>query len=186
MGLFLLTAPAYAASGTVTTATPAAIAEKPSAPLPATKTLKVTLTGYNAVPGQTDGDPATTASGAYSNPSIVAARSRDLAAELPFGTVIDIEPSAATPGCGFSYVDEKIGLRVIADTMAARMHDKVDVLFGANDEVAIGGKLVNAARALGNCKVTVRVVGRVDIAAIPSTQKELAAAVNDYNLAISK
>lgn len=183
MGLFLLTAPAYAASDTVSTHTGSSKASKV---ISVTNTLKVTLTGYNAVPGQTDGDPSTTASGAYSNPEIVAARSRDLASELPFGTVIDIEPSSATPGCGLSLVDDKIGLRVIADTMAARMHNKVDVLFGANDTVDVGGRLVNAARALGNCRVTVRVVGHVDIASIPTTQTKLAAAISDRNLAVDK
>src|SRR5262245_5115403 len=43
------------------------------------ETHTVLMTGYNAVPGQTDGDPHTTASGARSNPEIIAARSRDLA-----------------------------------------------------------------------------------------------------------
>lgn len=180
MGLFLMTAPAYAASDIVTPSSKAITVDSKGidtkADLPAYKTLKVTLTGYNAVPGQTDDDPTTTASGAYSDPNIVAARSRDLAAELPFGTIIDIEPSSHTGSCGISAVQSQIGLRVIADTMNARMHNKVDVLL----------KTVNAARALGVCKVTVRVVGHVDIADIPHTQSELAAAVSDTELAINK
>ena len=53
----------------------------------------VTVTAYNAVPEQTDSDPFTTASGAYSNPEVVAARSQDLADKLPFGTIIELEGS---------------------------------------------------------------------------------------------
>jgi 3D (Asp-Asp-Asp) domain-containing protein len=138
---------------------------------------KVTITGYNAVPGQTDSDPFTTASGAYSNPEIVAARSQDLADELPFGTVIALVPSdTSDPNCGYPVVSDKIGLRVIADAMNARMHNKVDLLFGTKDTVSVGGRQRNAANALGICSnVKVVVVGHVDIAKVPKTQNELAA-----------
>ena len=81
----------------------------------------VTLTAYNAVPGQTDDTPFETASGAYSNPEVVAARSRDLARELPFGTIIEFSaPTTAQGTCGYSVVAPSIGYRVIEDTMNAR------------------------------------------------------------------
>src|SRR3990167_7901425 len=92
----------------------------------------VTLTAYNAVPEQTDSDPFTTASGAYSNPEVVAGRSRDLAQVLPFGTIIAVTgPSEASNTCGFNIVAPIIGYRVIADTMNARDTDRIDILFGA-------------------------------------------------------
>ncbi len=141
--------------------------------------LSVKLTAYNAVPEQTDSDPFTTASGAYSNPEVIAARSRDLAAELPFGTVIAIEAPEKSHSCGFKTVEHLIGYRVIADTMHERMHNKIDVLFDPGDVVEIGvngepKKLVNPARALGICSVTARVVGKIDVKDIPTTQSELA------------
>ena len=52
---------------------------------PTYPTYSVAMTGYNAVPEQTDSDPTTTASGAYSDPDVVAARSVDLADELQIG-----------------------------------------------------------------------------------------------------
>ena len=56
-------------------------------PLSAAPSFTVTLTAYNAVPAQTDSDPFTTASGMYSNPDLVAARSplhsRKQGVELP-------------------------------------------------------------------------------------------------------
>lgn len=142
-----------------------------------TRTVK--LTAYNAVPEQTDGDPFTTASGAYSNPEVVAARSRDLAAAFPFGTVIALESPVKSHSCGFSSVEHLIGYRVIADTMHERMTQKIDILFDPSDVVSIGvngqpKKTVNPARALGICTVTARVVGRIDIKDVPKTQTELA------------
>ncbi|HWP61167.1 MAG TPA: hypothetical protein VN495_01045 [Candidatus Paceibacterota bacterium] len=136
---------------------------------------QVGLTGYNAVPGQTDDDPFTTASGAYSNPQVVAARSVDLADELPFGTVIEITGSNGTmPNCGYDQIGEQIGLRVIADSMNPRIHNRVDILFGNNDIVKVGNIQRNAAGALGMCKgTTVQVVGHIDINHIPKTQAEL-------------
>lgn len=141
----------------------------------------VTVTAYNAVPGQTDDTPFETASGAYSNPEVVAARSRNLAESMPFGTIIELDGStiAADGTCGFKAVSSRIGYRVIADSMNARYTDRIDVLFatGANHERA-NGSTMNAANVLGICKgVTARVVGHVDINRIPKTQAELAALV---------
>lgn len=135
----------------------------------------VHATAYNALPGQTDGNPNVTASGAYSNPEVVAARSRDLAEELPFGTVIALERAGGdTSSCGFSSVEHLIGYRVIADTMNARMTNKVDVLLDHNDTVVHNGRSYNPGIVFGVCdEVTIRVVGHVDIKNMPSTQAEL-------------
>jgi len=150
---------------------------------PAVPSYSVTLTGYNAVPAQTDSDPFTTASGSYSNPEVVAARSRDLAEELPFGTIIEVE-GPAVPGstCGFGIVAPVIGYRVIADTMNARYTDRVDVLFSTKDNYLMAdNKTKNAGTVLGICaSTTVRVVGFVDIsnpARLPKTQANLVALV---------
>jgi 3D (Asp-Asp-Asp) domain-containing protein len=147
----------------------------------ASRTVK--LTAYNAVPEQTDGDPFTTASGAYSNPEVVAARSRDLGAELPFGTIIALENPTKSNSCGFGTVQHLIGYRVVADTMHERMQNKIDVLFNADDKVMIGvngqpKKATNPARALGICNVEMRVVGKINIKDIPETQAELAMIVD--------
>jgi 3D (Asp-Asp-Asp) domain-containing protein len=154
-------------------------------------TYTVSMTGYNAVAAQTDGDPRTTASGAYSNPEIIAARSVDLADELPFGTVISVMPATTTPNCGYGFIADEIGLRVIGDSMASRMRNKIDILFDEDETVhAQEGKLRNPARALGYCKnVQIAVVGHVDIRHIPKTQSELAALINGTggkDLAINK
>ncbi len=138
----------------------------------------VTLTGYNAVPGQTDDTPFETASGAYSNPEVVAARSQDLAEELPFGTIIELDGSAIadTGSCGFSAVEHEIGYRVIADAMNKKFTDRLDVLLDTDATYRTTDKgMKNPAQVLGICKgVTYRVVGRVSIGKIPSTQAELA------------
>ena len=98
--------------------------------VPVVPSYAVTLTAYNAVPEQTDNSPLETASGAYSNPEIVAARSRNLADELPFGTIIEvIGPSVSNNPCGYDIVAPLIGYRVIADTMNARYTDRIDILF---------------------------------------------------------
>ena len=146
----------------------------------------VTMTAYNAVPGQTDSDPTTTASGMTSNPEVVAARSRDMAAELPFGTVILLERSSKdTPSCRFSEVDHLIGYRIIADTMHQRWTDKVDIQFNETDTVSVNGRMVNPAIALGVCGgVTARVVGHVDMKNAPTTQAELAAMFTEPSLAM--
>ncbi len=144
-------------------------------PLPG---ISVHLTGYNAVSWQTDADPSVTASGAFSNPEVVAARSHDLADELPFGTVIEIDrPDVQNPAaCGFDAVSSLIGYRVIADSMNMRMHNRVDILFPNTDSVSVGGQKINPSRALGVCdNVTVRILGRINPNKMPKTQDELVA-----------
>jgi 3D (Asp-Asp-Asp) domain-containing protein len=154
-------------------------------PVVATTTLPtymVAVTAYNAVPEQTDGNPLETASGAYSNPEIVAARSQDLAEELPFGTIIELDGSniSSDETCGFDVVAPSIGYRVIADTMNARYTDRVDVLFSNDDSYPTADKgMLNAADVMGICKgVTIRVVGHVNINRMPKTQVALAALVS--------
>ncbi len=141
----------------------------------------VAMTAYNAVPGQTDSTPFATASGAYSNPQIVAARSRDLADELPFGTIIEITGPASDPKdtCGYSIVEPIIGYRVIEDTMNAKFTNRVDVLVDTKaNYIMADGKVKNAANVLGICDgVRIRVVGHVDLNHLPKTQAALAALV---------
>lgn len=156
--------------------------------------LTVGMTGYNAVPEQTDGDPHITASGAYSNPEVVAARSQDLAEQLPFGTVISITPSKeASRTCGAEVITEHIGLRVIADSMHYRKRDQIDILLPNEKTVYAGGRKVNPAVALGICSgVEIRVVGKVDVRNMPRTQSELLAQIgylekaNSQRLAVFK
>ncbi|MFM2330602.1 MAG: hypothetical protein RLZZ26_109 [Candidatus Parcubacteria bacterium] len=151
---------------------------------PAGPEYPVTLTAYNAVAAQTDSDPLVTASGAYSNPEVVAARSRDLADELPFGTVVAIV-GAPTPGnsCGYATVEPVIGYRVIADTMNARYTNRIDILFDTKSNYLMpDGSVKNAGTILGICEgASIRVVGRIDLShpnRLPKTQEELAALVN--------
>jgi len=144
------------------------------------KTYSVAMTGYNAVPEQTDSEPNVTASGAFSNPDIVAARSVDLADELPFGTVIEIVPSTATstPNCGLSVVGPFLGFRVVADSMNARKRNQIDILFDSDVSARVGGKRMNPAITLGKCSnVSIRVVGHVDVKKMPKSQIELMAAI---------
>ncbi|MBI5470032.1 hypothetical protein HY968_01795 [Candidatus Kaiserbacteria bacterium] len=143
------------------------------------------MTAYNAVPEQTDSSPDRTASGAFSDPDIVAARSVDLADELPFGTVIMITHAAtSTPNCGIGLVDDQIGLRVIADSMHPRKRNQIDILFDQADKVKVGGKYVNPARAMGVCKdVTITVVGHIDIKHIPKNQAALRVSVGQLQIA---
>lgn len=161
-------------------ATLAADEPEPNIPPPAPAYV-VDLTAYNAVPGQTDDTPFQTASGAYSNPEIVAARSRDLADELPFGTIIEFDGSTiADDGtCGFSVVEPLVGYRVIEDTMHPRFTARIDLLFGtAEDYRNSKGAPTNAAHVLGICTgATIRVVGHID-GPLPTTQTELAAIVH--------
>lgn len=162
---------------------------------PEAPTYTVSMTGYNAVPEQTDGDPYTTASGAYSDPDVVAARSVDLKEDLPFGTVIEIvqHNDTKSPNCGFSVVEEHLGLRVIADSMHPRKRNQIDILLPNEKTVRAAGKVVNPAVALGVCKeVEIRVVGKIDIRDMPKTQQQLRLAVGvlekapEQNLAIRK
>ena len=159
-------------------------AAQPSSDSPAAPAMPgyaVTLTAYNAVPAQTDANPLETASGMFSNPEIVAARSQDLAEKLPFGTIIELDGSSISSGdtCGYSVVAPLIGYRIIADTMNARYTDRLDVLFGTKADYATAdGHKLNAANVLGICKgVMFRIVGHVDIndrKDLPKTQAELA------------
>lgn len=162
---------------------------------PTYPTYTVSMTGYNAVPAQTDSDPYTTASGAYSNPEVMAARSVDLKDELPFGTVIEIVTTSAStsPNCGIGVVDDHIGYRVIGDSMHSRKRNQIDLLFINDKVVRAAGRVVNPAVAFGVCKnVEIRVVGKVDIKTIPKTQDELRVAMGmlpkaeEQHLAVKK
>lgn len=146
-------------------------------PLSIGSALNVKLTSYNAVPDQTDSTPFETASGAYSNPAVIAARSNDLTKKLPFGTIIAIGLPARQRTCGYSRVKQLIGYRVIADAMNPHKHNQIDVLLNRHDTVRPGKnrKSENPSVVLGVCtNVTVRVVGHISIRNIPKTQSELA------------
>ncbi len=163
------------------------VEEAPAQPI--YPSYSVSMTAYNAVPGQTDSTPTRTSIGAYTNPDIIAARSVDLADELPYGTVIEIVPvSTSTPfdhKCGREVVEHQIGLRVIADSMNSRMRNKIDLLMDMQDKVSVNGKKINPARAFGLCKnVEIRVVGRIDTKKMPKTQDELMLALETRNIAV--
>lgn len=153
-------------------------------------TLTVKMTAYNALPGQTDSTPYSTSIGAYSNPDIIAARSKDLADELPYGTVIEVVPaSTSTPrdhNCGREHVHEQIGLRVIGDAMNPRITNTVDILLDHNELVQVGKIKRNPAKALGLCKnVEIRIVGKIDTKKMPKTQTELKLALEQSLIATS-
>jgi 3D (Asp-Asp-Asp) domain-containing protein len=183
VGLMALPVSATAPADIARATSPVA-SSTPVAPLPAPKltfatapvNLTTKLTAYNAVPSQTDSNPFTTASGAFSNPEVVAARSGDLAKQLPYGTVIAIErTSSDTPSCYYSKVESQIGYRVIADAMNPRITNTVDVLLDQNKVVPVNGRLINPGRALGICgSASIRVVGKIAVKDIPATQAELA------------
>ncbi len=152
----------------------------------------VTLTAYNAVSEQTDDNPFETASGAYSNPEIVAARSGNLAGKLPFGTIIELDGSniSSRDTCGYNVVKKRIGYRVIADTMNSRYTDRIDILFSTESNYVMkDGREKNAGAMLGICNgASVRVVGHIDITnpnRLPKTQAELAAIVNGKSDALA-
>lgn len=190
VGLLVLPVSAFAPVAIAQATTPVVTASStPVVQLPALKvaiapaaaaTLTTKLTAYNAVPSQTDNNPFWTASGAFSNPEVVAARSGDLAYKLPYGTVIEIDREYDdTPSCGYSKVESQIGYRVIADAMNPRIKNTVDVLLDQNNTVPHQGRMINPGRALGVCgKVSVRVIGKIDVNDIPSTQAELARMVD--------
>lgn len=138
------------------------------------KSFKVSMTAYNAVPGQTDDNPTETASGAYTHPEVVAARSVDLKDELPWGTVIAItKTGTTTPSCGINQVKGLIGYRVIADSMHPRKRQQIDILLDQG-----GGNQKNPALILGMCKgIEITVVGKIDIKDMPATQAELKAMI---------
>ena len=180
MNIFALTAliGLFAFSGT-----PAPLEDLPAQA--DTPSFSVKLTAYNAVAAQTDGDPHITASGAFSNPEVVAARSRDLAGILPFGTIIAIEgPATPDNDCGYDLVASKIGYRVIADSMHSRKRSQVDILLDHAERVRAAGKTVDPAVALGICEsASIRVVGFVNIKNMPKTQGELARLVEGEKVA---
>ncbi len=150
-------------------------------PITPPRNMSVTLTSYNAVAEQTSPTPWVTASGARSNAQVIAARSRDLADKLPYGTIIAVTgPSSSNNGpyCGYDSVSHLIGYRVVADSMAVRMHNKIDVMFDAASTVPLGGRMMNPAVVMGACTgVQIQVVGYVNPQHIPKTQVELAALV---------
>ncbi len=170
-------------------------AEAQVVPEPEYPTYTVSMTGYNAVPGQTDSTPDRTSIGAYTNPQTIAARSSDLADELPYGTVIEVlpNPNSTDPNCGLNVVQKSMGLRVIADAMHPRKRKQIDILFDTEVKVRAAGRQVNRAVALGVCKdVTIRVVGSIDTKKMPKNQQELRLAVgvlekaDEQKLAIKK
>lgn len=148
----------------------------------------VKLTAYNAVPEQTDHTPTVTASGAPTNPEVIAARSVDLAAALPYGTVIELTRDAAdTESCRFAKVEHLVGYRVIGDSMHSRKRAQIDVLLDQADTVTVHGKETNPAIALGFCSgVTARVIGRIPLSDLPETQEALRALVEDGALALNR
>lgn len=188
---YTVSAPIVAAKDTVSQALPARISNRsvPVEPAADAPSYAVTLTAYNAVPEQTDESPFETASGMFSNPEIVAARSANLAAELPFGTVIAFDGSNISSGetCGFSVVAPRIGYRVIADSMNPRFDDRIDILFATDANYTNSAGSVNAATVLGICQnITIRVVGRINMKHPPQTQAELAEIVNGNIVALAK
>lgn len=180
MGAFVLTGLGGNLLAVASTTNPIEVPTKP--------TYTVSLTGYNAVASQTDSDPTMTASGAYSNPDVIAARSKDLTNELPFGTIISISPATGiSPTCGLNTVSDYVGYRVIGDAMHPRKRHQIDIMFDDQATVRIGGKAMNPARVLGVCRgITITVVGFVDINKIPANQTELRALVGTQTLAYSK
>ncbi len=144
----------------------------------AEEVLSVRLTGYNAVPEQTDENPEITASGASSNPSVIAARSPDLGGHLPYGTIIALETPNNANSCGYKEVKHLIGYRVIADSTHSRKHRQIDVMFDETDVIRVGGIDTNPAVVMGICKVNLRVVGKIAVKDIPNTQAKLALLVN--------
>lgn len=168
--------PEVIASSTEATTTVAQLPAPKLVLAPVADSLTTKLTAYNAVPAQTDNNPMWTASGAFSNPEVVAARSSDLAYKLPYGTVIAIEHAGYdTPSCGYSKVESQIGYRVIADAMNPRISNTVDVLLDQHKTVLDYGRLINPGLVLGRCgQVTIKVVGHIAVKDIPATQAELA------------
>ncbi len=166
---------------------PRVVSDKPKVTILATHT--VAMTGYNAVPEQTDSDPFTTASGAYSNPEVMAARSVDLKEDLPFGTIIEIKRvNPKDKGCAYEFAEPYVGYRVIGDSMHPRKRQQIDLLFPADVKVKVGGgRMMNPAVALGYCKeVEINVVGFVPVKSIPKTQAALKAIVENGELAVNR
>lgn len=151
-----------------------------------TEPIMVKLTSYNAVPEQTDSNPHMTASGAYANSQVVAARSIDLAGVLPYGTVVEIIREASdSENCRFGAVEHLVGYRVIADSMHSRKRAQLDVLLNKDDTVVVHGQQTNPSVALGMCSgVSIRVIGKMKISDIPQTQEELRRVVEGNTFAM--
>ena len=186
IGLLLLPS----ASTTVTNAQPWTKGS-PEAPTYSYQEYSVSMTGYEAVVGQTDDTPFITSSGLRVNPEVGAAASRDLLKkDLPYGTIIQLVPGAAelaTGGCELPDVKDYIQYRVITDTMHQKHTEHVDILFSPEDRVKIGSNTLSIARAIGWCNdVSIRVVGHVDMKNVPETQKELKAIVAKQAQELSK
>ena len=176
IGLFALSG----STGSLANTNPVVQQQVVPAPVVSISSYTVSMTAYNAVPEQTKADPSYTASGAASNPEVVAARSRDLADELPFGTVIRIDAATSTPNCGYNAVSGQVGYRVIADTMAERMTNKIDILLDQAQTVVHSGMSMNPSRVLGLCSgVKISVVGHIDINDMPKTQGALSSMIED-------
>lgn len=153
---------------------------------PGNDSFTVKLTSYNAVAEQTDRNPSVTASGAHANPEVVAARSVDLAGDLPFGTIVALSRATSdSENCRFGAVEHLIGYRVIADSMHSRKRAQIDVLLDQTDTVPVHGVATNPSLALGLCSgVDVRVVGKITLAEIPTTQEALRQIVEDDTFAL--
>lgn len=99
------------------------------------KELEVTATAYNSVPGQTQGDPETTAWGETLTPGMKAiAVSRDLLDKgLTHGVKVKI--------------DGLPGAYVVMDKLHRRWRRRIDIYMGED---------IDAAKAWGKQKVTIR------------------------------
>lgn len=93
---------------------------------------EVTITCYNAVAEQCDGDPLTTASGKKIDLNKLnrgelryVAVSRDLLKEYKYGDMVDVYISDGHP---------YNGTWVVADTMHRRWNNKIDLLVGRNQK----------------------------------------------------
>jgi hypothetical protein len=63
--------------------------------------------------------------------------------------------------------------------MNARITNTVDILLDQDKTVSVNGRQINPGRALGMCgTVTIRVIGKINVKDIPSTQAELARMVD--------
>lgn len=144
-----------------------------------TELFHLTMTAYNAVEQQTSRHPNITASSSSANAQIVVAVTPKLLKKLPFGTVVRFTYSGSTQSqkCGFRYVQNRIGYRIVLDKMNPKMNRDLDILFGNNDMVNIeGGKRVNSSVALGTCRdVSIKIVGFIDMRnqPLPETQNQL-------------